>query len=128
MAVYGGVKVSGLTAVTRALLEIGLEVEDLKDAFSSIADEGARLVSSLAPVGPTGRLAGDARGNRARSSAHVAVGRASVPYAGPINFGWAAHNISPNGFMQRADEAWQPYSLRRMEQEINKQIAKRGLR
>lgn len=127
MAVYGGVRVSGLTAVTRALLEIGLEVDDLKDAFSAIADEGARLVSGLAPVA-TGRLAADARGNRARSSAHVAVGRASVPYAGPINFGWAEHNISANGFMQRADEAWQPYSLRRMEQEINKQIAKRGLR
>jgi hypothetical protein len=30
--------------------------------------------------------------------------------------------------MQRADQEWQPYSLRRLEQEINAQIARRGLR
>jgi hypothetical protein len=28
-----------------------------------------------------------------RSKAVVTAGRASVPYAGPINYGWAAHNI-----------------------------------
>ena len=127
MAVYGGVKVTGLTSVVRALLAVGLEVDDLKDAFSSIAQEGARLAAGYAPV-QSGALAGSLRGNRARASAHVAAGGASVPYAGAINYGWRAHNISPNGFMQRADQDWQPYALRRLEQEINLQIAKRGLR
>ena len=127
MAVYGGVRVDGLTAVVRALLEIGLEVDDLKDAFAAIADEGAQLASRNAPR-LTGALAADVRGNRARSSAHVASGRASLPYAGPINYGWAKHNITASGYMQKADQQWQPYSLRRLEQEINKQIAKRGLR
>lgn len=128
MAVYGGVRVTGLTAVTRALLEIGLEVDDLKDAMSAIANEGARLAASYAPV-RSGDLAGSVRGNRARSSAHVAAGSAAaVPYAGVQNYGWRAHNIAPNGFMQRADQEWQPYALRRLEQEISKQIARRGLR
>lgn len=127
MAVYGGVKVIGLTAVVRALIAVGLEVDDLKDAFSHIADEGARLAARYAPK-RTGTLAGDTRGNRARSSAHVAAGRVSVPHAGPINYGWRAHNITASGFMQKADKAWQPYSLRRLEQEINRQIARRGLR
>lgn len=125
--VYGGIRVDGLARVTRALVEFGLEVDDLKDAFSSIADEGARLAGRLAPQ-RTGALAGDVRGNRARSSAHVAAGRASVPYAGPINYGWRAHHIAPAGFMQKADQQWQPYALRRLEQEINKQIVRRGLR
>lgn len=125
--ISGGVRVEGLSAVTRALVGLGLEVDDLKDAFSNIAREGAELAAQYAPK-RTGRLAGDVRGNRARSSANVAVGRVSVPYAGPINYGWAAHNITANGFMQRVDQAWQPHALRRLEYEINQQIARRGLR
>lgn len=122
-----GFYVSGLTAVTRALLEIGFEVDDLKGAFSSIADEGARQAASFAPK-RTRTLAGDVRGNRAKSKAVVTAGRASVPYAGPINYGWARHGIEPSGFMQKADQAMQPFALKRLEEEINKQIARRGLR
>lgn len=123
----GGVRVDGLTAVTRALLEIGLEVEDLKGAFGPIADRGARVAATLAPK-RSGRLAGDIRGSRARSKAVVTAGRVSVPYAGPINYGWAKHNIEPNGFMQRADQVMRPFALKQLENEIDKQIARRGLR
>ena len=127
MARSVGFHVEGLSAVVRHLREIGFEVEDLKDAFSSIADEGARQASRFAPR-LTGRLAGDIRGNRAKSKAVVTAGRASVPWAAPINYGWAKHNISPAGFMQKADQAMQPYALRRLEQELNQQITKRGMR
>lgn len=116
----------GLTQVVQALLAMGLEVDDLKEAFSSIADQGARLAAQYAPH-RTGRLASDIRGNRAKSKAVVTAGRASVPYAGPINYGWAARGIEPSGFMQKADQALQPYSLRRLEDEINAQIQKKGL-
>lgn len=119
-------RVAGLTAVTRTLLEIGLEVEDLKNAFSDIAAEGARQAALFAPK-RSGRLAGDIRGNRARSKAVVTAGRVSVPYAGPINYGWARRNIEPSGFMQRVDYGWDNYGLRRLEDELNKQIARRGL-
>lgn len=125
--VYGGVKIDGLNAVVRGLLAVGLEVDDLKDAFSAIAARGARLAAFYAPK-KSGTLAGDVRGNRARSSAHIAAGRKSVPYAGPINYGWAARNITASGFMQRADKDWQPYALKQLEREINRQIARRGLR
>lgn len=125
--VSGGVRVDGLNSVIRALLTMGLEVDDLKGAFAPIAAEGARIAARYAPK-LTGTLAGDVRGNRARSSAHVAAGRASVPYAGPINYGWRAHNITASGFMQKADQEWQPFALRRLEQEINSQISRRGLR
>ena len=127
MARTAGFRVDGLSAVVRALQEVGVEVTDLKDAFSSIADEGARQAAQFAPK-RTGRLAADIRGNRAKSKAVVTAGRVSVPYAGPINYGWAKHHIAANGFMQRADKAWQPYALKRLEQEINAQITKRGLR
>src|SRR5688500_18024830 len=97
------IRVDGLNAVVRSLLAMGLEVEDLKDAFSEIARFGAVVASRHAPR-RTGRLASDIRGNRARSKAVVTAGRVSVPYAGPINYGWAAHGIEPSGFMQKADQ------------------------
>lgn len=120
------IRVDGLAQVIRSLLEIGLDVQDLKGAFSEIARQGAVLAAGFAPR-LSGRLAGDVRGNRARSKAVISAGRMSVPYAGPINYGWAAHNIAPSGFMQRADRLLQPYALRRLEADINTSIRKRGL-
>lgn len=123
---YITVSIDGLNAVVRDLLAMGLEVEDLKGAFSEIARFGAIVASRHAPR-RTGRLAGDVRGNRARNKAVVAAGRAGVPYAGPINYGWAARGIQASGFMQKADQELQPYSLRVLEQNINASIRARGL-
>jgi hypothetical protein len=120
-------RVDGLSSVVRGLLELGLEVDDLKDAFSEIAKQGAAVAAAYAPR-RSGALAGDIRGNRARSKAVITAGRVSVPYAGPINYGWAAHNIEPSGFMQKADEALQPYALQRLEADINASITRKGLR
>lgn len=126
MADRSGFRVEGLTSVVRALQAMGLDVEDLKDAFSEIASEGARAAASFAPV-RTGRLASNIRGNRAKSKAVVAAGRASVPYAGPINYGWATRGIAPSGFMQAADRAMQPRAIQTLEDEVNRKIRERGL-
>jgi hypothetical protein len=126
MATRVGIRVDGLQAVVSALLAIGLEVEDLKSAFSEIARFGAVAAARHAPR-RSGRLAGDIRGNRARSKAVITAGRVSVPYAGPINYGWAAHGIEPSGFMQRADRELEPYSVKVLVENINSSIRKRGL-
>jgi hypothetical protein len=123
----GGVRIDGLNAVVRGLIAIGFEVDDLKDSFSAIAARGARAAAQFAPK-RLGTLAGDVRGSRARSKAVITAGRKSVPYAGPINYGWAAHNITANGFMQKADKVIQPWALKQLERDINRQIARRGLR
>lgn len=120
------IRVEGLNKVVRDLQSMGLEVEDLKDAMGNIAEQGARLASSFAPK-QTGRLAADIRGNRAKAKAVVTAGRVAVPYAGPINYGWPARNIAASGFLQKADEAVQPYALQQLEREINEAIRKRGL-
>lgn len=122
-----GFRVQGLNTLVRDLLAIGVEVEDLKDAFSAIAREGAVVAARHAPR-LTGRLAGDIRGNRAKNKAVVTAGRVSVPYAGPINYGWPARHISAAGFMQAADREWQPYAVARLEHEINVSIIRRGLK
>ena len=122
-----GFHVEGLNQVVRDLQKMGVDVDDLKDAFAKIADEAAEAAASFAPR-KSGRLAGDIRGNRAKSKAVVTAGRASVPYAGPINYGWPSRNIAPAGFMQRADQAMQARAVGLLEDEINQKIQQRGLR
>lgn len=126
MAREVGFRVEGLSAVVRGLKAIGTEVDDLKGAFSAIATEGAEKAAGHVRS-RTGRLAGDIRGNRAQSKAVVTAGRASVPYAGPINYGWAARNIEPSSFMQKAADEMEPVAIHRLETEINEQIRKRGM-
>lgn len=123
---YVSTRIEGLNGVIRALVDIGVEVEDLKGAFSEIARFGAIEAARFAPR-LTGALASDVRGNRARNKAVITAGRVSVPYAGAINYGWAARGIAPSGFMQKADALVQPYAIRRLEADINAAIKKRGL-
>lgn len=127
MSMRTGFQVQGLTSVVRALKQMGLDVDDLKDAFSKIASEGAQRAAAYAPK-RTGRLAGDVRGNRAQSKAVVTAGRASIPYAGPINYGWRARGITPSLFMQRADKDMQPVAIQRLEEEINRKIREKNFR
>ena len=121
-----GFRVEGLSSVVRALGGLGLDVDDLKGAFSEIAREGAEKASSYAPR-KSGRLAGDVRGNRAKSKAVITAGRASVPYAGVQNYGWPKRGIAAKGFMQKADQDMQPVAIQRLEDEINRRIRARGL-
>lgn len=122
----GGVRITGLREVVRGLEKLGLEVDDLKDAFAPIAQLGARIAASNVRS-RSGKLAGTLRGNRAKSRAVITAGRASVPYAGPQNYGWAKRNIPAQGFMQRADEQMESRSVQLLESAINRAIRRSGL-
>lgn len=126
MAVAGGVRVTGLNSTVRALEKLGLDVDDLKAAFGPIAAEAADIAAGYAPR-RTGALAASIRGNRSKNKAVVAAGRARVPYAGPINYGWKKRGINPSGFMQKADEEMQPKALDMLEDAIGSAIRRRGL-
>jgi hypothetical protein len=121
-----GYRVEGLSRVTRGLKALGLDVDDLKDAFARIAREAAQTAARHAPK-KSGRLAATVRGNRAQSKAVVTAGRAAVPYAGPINYGWPRRGIRAAGFMQVADEEMRPKALSILEDEINQAARRRGL-
>ncbi len=121
-----GFTVQGVTAVVRDLQALGLGVDDLKDAFSSLASEGAEIAASHAP-NLTGRLRGSVRGNRAKSKAVVIAGRSAVPYAAAINYGWPRRGIAASGFMQKASEEMEPKAIDRLEAEINHTIRRKGL-
>lgn len=122
-----GVRVTGLNRVVRGLQQVGLDVTDIKSAFAEVAAFGARAVKRHTPVGPTGNLRRDVRGNRAKNKAVVTAGRKRLPYAGPINYGWPRRNIKAAGFMQKGDKDVQPFAARKLENYINTSIRRSGL-
>lgn len=122
----GGVRIDGLNKVVRALQELGLELDDIKGAFSELAQQGARIAAHFVDS-RSGRLASTVRGNRAKNKAVITAGRAKVKYAGVQNYGWPKKNIRAQQFMQQADEALKPIAVRELERAINKSIQRRGL-
>jgi hypothetical protein len=93
MASDESVKVVGLGALIRSLKQAERDMEDLKDANA----EAARIVLDEArrrAPRRSGRLAASGRTNRAAKKASVMFGRASVPYAGVIEYGWPAHHLA----------------------------------
>lgn len=117
----------GLSKTVRALQGLGLEVDDLKAAFSTIATEAADAITDKVPR-RTGRLAASIRGNKAKSKAVVRAGRAAVPYAGAINYGWPKRGIAPSLYMQRGEQEYTPKAVNRLEEEIESAIRRKGLR
>lgn len=121
----GGIRVTGLNEVLRSLRNLGIGLDELRPAFQKIAEKGAELARGFAPK-VTGRLAGSTRGNRAVRRATVTSGRGgSVPYAGPVNYGW--NGRSGSRYMQRVDPPLEEYALRTLEEELNRAITQSGL-
>lgn len=118
------VRADGLRQLQRDLRELGDDLSDLKDANARVAELVSAEASRRAPKGPTGRLAASVRGNRAAGRATVQAGRASVPYAGPIHYGWPAHGIAAQPFVTDAAQAleseWTAEYLDAVEAELDK--------
>lgn len=121
-----GNKVTGLREVLSALESIGLEVDDLKGAFGTLAQLGTDAAQAAAPY-RTGKLRGNIRPSQTRNRAVVTAGGARVPYAPAINYGWRAHNIAPRHYLQAADDALRPKAVGILEDEINRIIRDKGL-
>lgn len=117
--------VQGLRQVVKGLLEIGVDVQDIKDAMADVARVATDVAQAAAPV-RSGALRASIRGNRAKGKAVVTAGRARVPYSGPINYGWRSRNIRGAFFMQRADEVVGPRAVELLEDGINRIIDEKG--
>lgn len=95
----GQVTVQGAARLRATMRAAGRDLAELKAANQAVSDYVAGLAESRAPR-RTGTLAGTLRGTKAAGRARVLAGRASVPYAGPIHWGWEARNIEPNPWIQ----------------------------
>lgn len=87
------IKITGAKEFRRKLRRFDAELtgKGMKRTHLAAGDLVARRAKAIAPR-RSGRLAGDIRVKATTTKADVVVGRASIPYAGPIHFGW---NRSP---------------------------------
>jgi hypothetical protein len=113
------VQVEGARELRTTLRKAGVDLEDMKDANAAVAAQVAAAASARAPH-KSGALASSVRGNRAAGAAVIKIGRASVPYAGVIHWGWPARNIRPQPFAVDAahdtEPAWTETYFRAIEQ------------
>lgn len=121
-----GIQVIGAQQTRRALKQVEGGAADLKELHG----EAAELVESeAAPLTPvlTGALLGTARVSGTQAGGVIRWGRAAVPYAGPIIFGWRARNIERNPFPFEAMDAAEPEVLELFETRLDQLIKSAGL-
>ncbi|HEY0889652.1 MAG TPA: hypothetical protein VGE38_08590 [Nocardioides sp.] len=119
-------RIEGLRETVRELQALGVDVNELKDAMARIAARATSVMQGFIPA-RTGRLRASARGNRAKGKAVVTVGRATVPYAAPINYGWPERNIAPASFTAQTDAVMATEAAAMLDDEISVLIRKNGL-
>lgn len=94
----------GLGRLARTLKAAGADMQDLKDANRKAADVVKPEVAARTPV-RSGKLKSTVRAGATQRAGVVRVGTAKVPYAGPINYGWPAHNIQGTYFLGAGADA-----------------------
>jgi hypothetical protein len=105
------VEVEGRAELVRTMRAAGVDMRELtkanRDAAAVVAPESAARTPRR-----TGRLAGTVKAGGTRSAAVVRIGSRTVPYAGPIVFGRAKHNIEPNpgpvDALEATESRWRP--------------------
>lgn len=104
----GAIKVEGLRDTIKDLQALGAEKQDFVDINLEAAEI---LMSAARPLVPvrSGKLLGTMRASKTVQYAQVQLGKAKVPYAAPIHYGWyydrnnfIKKNIKPNPFLAKA--------------------------
>lgn len=94
------VRVEGAARLRRTLREAGDDLADMKAAHKRAAQIAANASADLAPK-RSGRLADTIRSSGTKTAGTIRAGRASVPYANPIHWGWFRRGIQPQPFLSR---------------------------
>lgn len=95
--------VVGQKRFVQTMRKAGADMQELKEVNRRAADIAKAEAVARAPRGKTGRLAGSIRaGATQKAGIIIRAGRKTVPYAGPINYGWPARNIRPRTFVNDA--------------------------
>lgn len=124
-----GLKVKGLKELTRAMQEIGVPKDAIKQSGKLAAEKVVNEAKSLVPV-RSGKLRDSIRlGATAAGKTTIRAGNnGTIPYANPIHWGWYKRHIAPQPFFSNAlgytrDEIYQTY-FAQLEKHITEQTAK----
>ena len=93
----------GLSVMARTMRQAGADMQRLKSAYKDMAGVVKDNTGHVVPQ-RSGRLKRTLRASATQKAGVVRAGRASVPYAGVINYGWPGHNIEPQYYMQQGLE------------------------
>lgn len=125
--VVGVERIDGLREVQRDLRRLGDDTKsEMKETHRQAAEIVVRGAIRLVPK-RTGRLALSIKALATQSSGRVRAGSASVPYAGPIHFGWPARKIAPQPFIYDALDPRRDEIRRLYEDRINELVEKYDL-
>jgi HK97 gp10 family phage protein len=124
-----GLKVQGLRELTRAMQQIGIPKDAIKDAGKIAGEKVVNEAKTLVPV-RSGKLRDSIRlGATATGKVTIRAGNnGAVPYANPIHWGWFKRFIKPQPFFAKAlgytrDEIYQTY-FTQLEEHITYQTSK----
>lgn len=123
-AYNAGVRIEGLNKTIRALSKAGADAQDMKDLMHDI---GMLVVSAARPPAVSGTLAGTIRAGRGKTKAVVRMGGARAPYAGVIEYGFPARNISSAGTLEDALTQQQGPAVARLDEGIGAILRKNDL-
>ena len=99
------VQVEGAAQLRLALLKARGNLNDLKDVHQDAANKVRGEAKARVPV-VTGNLGGSIGAFATGQRGFVTAGHVpTVPYAGPIHFGWPKRNIEPQPFLYEALDA-----------------------
>lgn len=115
-----GFSVEGATNLRRTLRRAADDLDDLTRPNTQAASIAARAGSRLAPR-RSGRLASSLHSSGTKDTGLVT---SSLPYAGPIHWGWRARNIAPQPFLsdgaQNTQGQWFPVYEAALDRAIQK--------
>ena len=103
MAAGPSVKVEGAAEFRRAMKHMGGDLRDLTKIHKKAAQPVKDRAQEIAPV-RSGTLRRSIRIRATQKAAGILAGKATVPYAGPIHFGWPRRNIESQPFLYDAAE------------------------
>lgn len=122
MTTPAAMRVVGADKLRAGLKRAGDDLEDGKEVHASIAGVVARRADP--PVGSSGRTAASVRPGATKRQAIVRAGRASIPYVGPVHYGWPARNIEPNTWLVDAAMETEPVWFPLYEQYVQRSLDK----
>lgn len=100
-------ELKGAATLRRTLRQAGEDLEDLKEANSRAAKVVEGAAHQDVPK-VTGKLDSTIRSSGTKTAGIIRAGRKSVPYAGVVQWGWPAHNITPQPFATDAAKRTEP--------------------
>ena len=118
------IRVDGARELRRAIKQAERVelIDELKKANREAADLVAYEAQTIVPV-KSGRLLESIRASGTQAAGIVRAGRASIPYAGAIHFGWLAQGIEPNPYLYDAADARVDEVLTRYEEAVDRVLA-----